>query len=145
MKGRDTLEFTVPEGTFELYPAIEDGGQCFVYSIDGEDVSAISKDAESFTKIMERRPRNYELERMQWEMQANMRRMLEGQASELSKLVERRLAAERALASAPSAPSGAGKESASAVDGKSSDQPSPKAPAGDSGAAGDSDGRPDTK
>lgn len=141
--GRDLVEFhTMNDEQLDLFVSTE-GGSVFIYTVDGQDVSHVSEDAESFTKIMERKPRNHELERMQYEMQANMRRMMESQADELQRIVDRRLAAERAVVEAAGSASGAGKEPAPAVKGGTSDKQPPASVEGDKGGAGE--GKPEPK
>ncbi|AXH75493.1 MAG: hypothetical protein [Microviridae sp.] len=79
--GRDTVEF-YSRGSFTL---VADGA-CWVYTADGDDISAVVDAPVSFTKIATRRSRNPELERIAFEMSRNMNRRLEQQADELSKL-----------------------------------------------------------
>lgn len=80
--GRDTIEFW-SRGAFSL---ITDDGSIWVYTADGDDHSSVVDAPVKFTKIAERRRRSPELERIAFEMQANMNRRLEHQANELAKL-----------------------------------------------------------
>lgn len=98
--GRDTIEF-VTEGKVGL---LADGADCWLYTADGDDVSSIVEAPVSFTRVMQRRQRNPELERIAAEMRFNTERRLEKQADELAALFERRLAAISAQSPAPAAP-----------------------------------------
>ena len=117
--GRDVIEFFAV-GEFSIGC---EGGDCWCYSIDGEDLSFSIPDAVSFTKVVERRPRNPEFELMRYEMQRNMQRMMDKQRDELGRILsQQRAAAEARAAKSPGAGDGkpAGKK------------PEPKsAPAGD--------------
>lgn len=108
VKGRDTIEFYARRGVeFAILP---EGSGVFFHSIDGADVSYINPAPVSFTKIVERKARNREAELIQWQAQANLRRMMEAQESELRAIIATRLEAERALAeSARNASGGGGK------------------------------------
>lgn len=101
-KGRDTIEF-VTEGKVGL---LADGADCWIFTADGDDVSSIIEAPVSFTRVMQRRQRNPELERIAAEMRFNTERRLEKQADELAALFERRLAAVQAQPKAE-APAGA--------------------------------------
>lgn len=83
--GRDVIEFSA-DGSFEVTVS---GGECFFYTVEGDDWSVEPVDDRTFTKIVERRTRNPELEHMMYVQQMNMERRLEEQAAEL----ERRFAA----------------------------------------------------
>lgn len=98
VEGRDVIEFETHGGTFSV--VVEDG-DCWVYTIDGEDLSFSIPEAVTFTKLMERRARNPELEMMQYAMKANMRAMMEHQTRELELLLDRREAARKAPAEKP--------------------------------------------
>lgn len=131
VKGRDLIEFYAPgEEAFDL---MCEGASIYVYTVDGIDVSAKSDGSESFVRIIERKPRNHEAELMAYRMQENMQRMLNAQASELERVIERRLAAERALAAPKGAAAGAGKKPAQDGNGK---QPDPKPSKADGGSEG---------
>lgn len=57
--------------------------EAWVYTSDGQRTSFALPDAETFTKIAQRRARNPELEWMQYQMMQNIERRLEQQAEEL--------------------------------------------------------------
>lgn len=141
--GRDLVEFfTAAELQTDIYVETEnEGGMIFVYTVDGIDVSAKSDGSESFVRIIERKPRNHEAELMAYRMQENMQRMLNAQASELERVIERRLAAQRALAAPEGAAPGAGKKSASDGNGKQPDTKPAKADGGSEGKP--AEGKPD--
>lgn len=108
VKGRDTLEF----GTIGPYSITLQTGECSIYTADGTDISQTVVAPVIFTKIMERRRRNPELEYIAATMQRNMERRLEQQAVELENLFARRAADAAALAAAPRVPDGVGSEPA---------------------------------
>lgn len=119
--GRDILDF----GCYGEFALTAEGGDCWVYTVDGEDFSFVIPDAVVLTKIVERRARNPELELMQHMMNRNMEMRMEQQRAELERRYEQ-LAARAAI--------GAGKPAdAGAPAGSGSQQE----PAGDSGGAGD--------
>lgn len=128
VKGRDTIEFSSPGG--EEFALLCEGASCYVHSNDGQAVHNVAPDAVSFTKIIERKPRNHDYEVMQFEMRRNMTRMMEQQAGELERIVARRLAAERALTPPQGTPAGDRGEPAPAGDGAA---PGAAAPAADGG------------
>lgn len=99
VRGRDTVEF-VTDGKVGL---MADGADCWIYTADGDDVSSVIPDAQSFTRIMERRQRNPELERIAAEMRFNTERRLEKQADELSALFAKRMASVEAQLAASAA------------------------------------------
>lgn len=121
VKGRDKVEFYAPGQ--EQFHLMAEGCAVFLYTVDGIDISAVSDGSESFVRIIERKPRNRELELMQYEMRANMQRMLDKQAGEYARLIESRLPPRAAQSAAEGAASGAGKEPASDDAGK---QPVPQ-------------------
>lgn len=91
VEGRDRIEFGV-DGAFDLY--IE-GGECAFYTVDGSDWSVEKVDHRSFTRIMERRVRNPELEKLMHLQQVNLERRLAQQERDFEKRLERRLNVER--------------------------------------------------
>lgn len=101
--GRDVIEFA----SYGEFSITVDGSDVWVHTIDGEDISFAIPDAVVFTRIVERRQRNPELEMMNYMMNANFQRLLEGQRDELEVLWDRREAAIRAEAE-KRAPAGAG-------------------------------------
>ena len=103
VEGRDTLEFA-SGGEFSI---ISDG-DCWLYTVDGEDFSFSIPDAVVLTKLVERRARNPELELMQHMMNRNIQARMDQQREELEQLWNRR---EAALRAAPlvAAPAGADK------------------------------------
>lgn len=108
VEGRDTLEFHTT-GTC----GISADGDCYVFTADGDDVSSVVEAPVIFTKIMERRPRNYEMERMQYEMRANQRRLMEAQSEQLERLIAGRVATLEAELAAARVSRGTGSESES--------------------------------
>lgn len=131
VKGRDKVEFYAP-GQEDFHLMVE-GCSVFLYTVDGIDISAVSDGSESFVRIIERKPRNRELELMQYEMRANMQRMLDKQAGEYARLIESRLPPRAAQPTAEGGASGSGKEPASDDDGKQPVQQPPKAVGGSGG------------
>lgn len=133
VSGRDVVEF-YNHGEFAV---TADGADVWLYTIDGEDVSFSIPEAETFTKLVERRTRNPEVEMMQYMMKANMQAMLDAQRDEMARLLDQRDQAARAAAAQP-APSGdggaAGAKSEPAKPAGSDDQPDP-ADAGNGAAA----------
>lgn len=119
VRGRDTIEFH----TTGKVSVLSDGADCFVYTADGDDISSTIEAPVIFTKIMERRPRNLELERIAHEMQANMLRNQAAQAAELEALYERRFQAREAQLAADAAARSAALEPAPNGDGEPSDPP----------------------
>lgn len=91
--GRDVVEF-VAEGAFALY-ASED---VWIYTADGKDWSVAPVDDTTFTRIVERRERNPQLEYMMAIANQNMERRLAEQARSYDALLAARDArAERRL------------------------------------------------
>lgn len=70
--GRDRLEFEV-NGAFEL--AVEGGGIQF-YTVDGADWSVEKTDHATFTRVVERRVRNPEVDYMMYMMNVNLEKRL---------------------------------------------------------------------
>ena len=99
--GRDVIEFRA-YGEFAL---ICEGPEVWIYTIDGEDVSYKNDAAETFTKIWDRRPRNPELELIQYQMHRNQERMFNEMRGEFAALhaTNQRLAAAVAAQSASEA------------------------------------------
>lgn len=107
--GREALEFMTPGGSAAI---MAEGADVWFLTVDGDDISFISADPTSFTKLVERKARNPEVEMMNALMQQNMKTMLETQANEFARLLDRRDAASRS-ASALSSPEGAAASRAS--------------------------------
>lgn len=118
VKGRDTIEF-VSSGKFSLSV---DGNACSVYTVDGSNIAHTVEAPVSFTRIVERRRRNPELELIAAQMAANMNRILEQQSAEREAEYRRR---ERLRDEASKA-----REAASAAKSVSSDDGKEPAPAG---------------
>lgn len=100
--GRDTVEF-MTDGRVSI---LTDTDDTFIYTADGEQVHQIVEAPESFTRIMEKRARNPELERIAALMNQNMSMRLQAQAAEYEGILERRFAAREALLKAEGAASG---------------------------------------
>lgn len=114
VKGRDRLEFEV-KGSFALYVDEDD---VFVYSFDSDAVHSVVEAPESFTRPMQRRHRNPELEAMMRQMQHNFTRQIEKQAAHYADIFSRSSAAAAALAPAPAVRGTDGAQPASDGDGK---------------------------
>lgn len=112
VEGRDLIEFTAKAG-FDL---MVDGGECSFYTADGQDWSIADVGEETFTKIVERRQRNPELELMMAMAQRNMEERLATQGQELERRFQAALdrandsavAAIEALKQPPATPDGGG-------------------------------------
>lgn len=120
--GRDVIEFAA-YGEFSI---IAEGGDVWFYTIDGEVTSFTIPDAVILTKIIERRPRNPELELMNYHMKQNMERRLAAQRAELEELWNKRDTAARAAAA---------KSAVAGNDGGAVKEPAPK-PASDKPSGG---------
>ena len=72
VEGRETVLFTI-EGPTEVWPTCD--GQVWWWTVELEDAAVVS-DAETYTKIAERRARNPELERVARKMQENADRRM---------------------------------------------------------------------
>lgn len=92
VRGRDVVEFAA-YGEFSITVS---GCDCWMYTIDGEDLSFSIPDAVIFTRIVERRARNPELEMMQHMMNRNLELRMAAQRDELEQLWNRRDAAAKA-------------------------------------------------
>jgi hypothetical protein len=104
VRGRDTIESS-SDGKFSL--AVQ-AGDCWVYSVDGDDISTTIIDPIIFTRVVERRRRSPELVEMELSMMANVNKRMEQMQRELSRgvllrerAVEAQLAAARRLATDP--------------------------------------------
>lgn len=129
--GRDTVEFATP-GAFSL---TADGGEVWFDTVDGEDYSFAIPDAVVLTKIVNRRPRNPELERMQFLMNQNIEMRMEAQRRELEQLFSARSAAAPAPAKQPAgAPAGGADKPESEPAAGAAGKPS-KPPAADAASA----------
>jgi len=89
VEGRDQVEFVV-EGEFSL---LADEPGVMIYTADSDDISTVNEAAVSFTKVMQRRPRNHDLEIIAAEMAYNMQRRLDAQAEQLERNFAARMAA----------------------------------------------------
>jgi len=98
--GRDVIELRA-DGEFSV---TVQGADCWMYTIDGEDLSFSIPDAVTLTKLIERRARNPELELMQHMLNQNIERRLNAQRDELDQLWNRREAARAAAAVVTPAP-----------------------------------------
>lgn len=85
VSGRDVIEFSV-DGAFDITA----DQVCDFYTVDGTDWSVAAVDDRSFTRIVERRRRNPELEYMMRAMQMNVERRLEQTKWELQEQYDRR-------------------------------------------------------
>lgn len=96
--GRDVIEFQASSGDFSL---MVDGGECWFLTVDGEDMSFAIPDAEILTKIVDRRPRNHDLELMNYLMNQNMERRYAAMREDMEREWARREAAGKASAAQP--------------------------------------------
>lgn len=104
VEGLDVIEF----GSFGPFQLAVGAGEVMLNTVDGIDVSRRVIGAQPFTKIVERRRRDPQMEYMFQKMQENMQFNLARQAAEYDALFTRRTAALEAQLAATSAPSGAG-------------------------------------
>lgn len=127
VEGRDTLEWHAAGGGFSL---MVEGGSCNVYTVDGDDPSYRNLTPTIFTKIVERRPRNPEFERMAAMMQLNVERRLLQQKQELHALFTRvpdpRRMEPPPPSDAPPAGEAPAQDPAPVDDGESGDPPPPR-------------------
>lgn len=90
--GRDVVEFS-PSGPFTLHADVpgRDGeaGEVYVLTADGDDVSITLEAPVSFTKLVERRRRSPELERMVQLMNRNMEERIAQATRELERRYSR--------------------------------------------------------
>lgn len=100
--GRDVLEFFA-EGEFSV---TVDGGSCWLFTVDGEDISFEPSLAPTLTKIADRRPRNPEFELMQYHANRNLELRLAQMRRELDAEWSRRIAPAAAGAVEPQPASG---------------------------------------
>lgn len=84
--GRDRVEFSV-DGPFDL---TADGGEVRFYTVDGADFTMEKVDHDSFTRIVQRRERNPEMERMMYLMHQNTEKRIATTIHELEASYERR-------------------------------------------------------
>lgn len=103
--GRDVVEFQCQGDAFSI--VVEDADAWF-YTIDGERMAVSLPDAVKFTKLIERRQRNPEVELMRYHMEATMKGMMEHQQRELDRRIDRLAAASAAPAAKPVAKGDAG-------------------------------------
>lgn len=81
VKGRETLE-TFVDANFEL---VGEGGTCYLYTADGDDVSSVVLDPVIFTRIAERRARNPEIEAIERRMYLNQQARLDQQMADMER------------------------------------------------------------
>lgn len=94
VEGRDALEFSA-NGPFDLLVM---GGTAAVYTADGDDWSVSEVDGETFTRIVERKVRNPELELMMYQAQQNAEARFAAQSEELERRLTARYSAMAATA-----------------------------------------------
>lgn len=87
--GLETVEFNV-SGSFKIY-AEKGSGIVHYQSADLEPTHHEIPDPEIFTKLMQRRHRNPELEEMMFKMQMNIERRMSQQADEMEAFYTRKL------------------------------------------------------
>lgn len=81
VRGRETIE-TFVDGPFEV---LAEGGGCYVYTADGDDISSVVLDPVIFTRIAERRARNPEIEAIERRMFLNQERRLAQQMEDMER------------------------------------------------------------
>ena len=96
--GRDVIELWAGHDEFAI---VVDGGECWFQSVDGEDFSFSIPDAETITRIVTRRPRNHELELMNYTMQQNMERRYAQMREDMEREWARRAEAPASAAAQP--------------------------------------------
>ena len=131
VEGRDTLEFS-SSGAFQL---TVEGSDCMIYTADGDDISMQAVDDVSFTKIVERRRRNPELEAIAATMSRNLERRMEQQAHEFATLFARRAEALAPVPAPPGVPPGPGGQPGQAAGPGPSGAPAAPASPGHTGSA----------
>lgn len=89
VKGRETIE-TFVDGQVELLAV---GGNCYVYTADGDDVSSVVLEPVIFTRIAERKARNPELEAIERRMYLNQEKRLQQQMADMDRRYGRLLSA----------------------------------------------------
>lgn len=107
VKGRDVIEF-MAQGEFSV---IAEGGDLWLHTIDGENMTFSIPDAVILTNIVERRPRNHEQELMNYLMNQNIERRYAQMREDLDREWARREAASKPAAEKPAA-AGDGKPAA---------------------------------
>lgn len=88
VEGRDTIEFSA-DGSFEISC---DTSDVYFYTAEGDDWSVEPVDGRTFTRIVERRSRNPEMEMMMHMAMRNMEQRLDAQAAELERRFALRVA-----------------------------------------------------
>lgn len=117
--GRDTLDFFV-EGAFAI---LTDADDTFIYTAESERVHHVADAPESFVRVMEKRQRNPELERMMHMVQMNVNARLDAQKEEMDAVYARRERALQEQLEAARLSGGAGSEQGSADEAGSPDEP----------------------
>ena len=85
VEGFEVVEFSTEAAEAQLVPTSE--GEVWFFTNDGDQIAVDrSMEAESFTKVMQRRVRNPQLEAIEWKMRQNMERRFAQQAAELEAL-----------------------------------------------------------
>lgn len=131
VEGRETVEFSAP-GEFRL----QADDPVMILTADGDDISFQPSTAPSFTRIVERRVRNPDLELMMAKAHANMERRFAEQLGEFQRRLERGM---RPSTPQPQATADAGSvaaKPASAGDADASDPPAAGTGGGSEGDAG---------
>lgn len=81
VRGRDTIE-TFVDANFEV---LSEGGGCYVYTADGDDVHSVVLEPVIFTRIAERKARNPEIEAIERRMYLNQQRRLDQQLADMER------------------------------------------------------------
>lgn len=131
VSGRDVIEFSV-DTKFDL---IVMGGECAVYTADGQEWAVKSVDNQTFTRIVERRQRNPELELMMLQATRNMEKRAALQMEEMERRLKARINAPYDNAGTVAIASGTTSASATTpvVGGASDESPAPTAVASGAG------------
>lgn len=132
VRGRDKIE-TYVDGAFEV---LSEGGVCYIYTADGDDISSVVLEPVIFTRIAERRARNPELEAIERRMFLNQQKRLDAQMAEF----DRRLKAEREYYVGRDAQQGVRNRDASEGAASGSGDVAKAAASGDAGGGGKSEG-----
>lgn len=140
VEGRETVTF-IADGPVAVFP--DCAGEVWWWTPEMETTSVLMPDAEVFTKIAERKPRNVELERMMAIANANAERRMSQLMREVNGVVGELRAENKALKAAKVKADG--EDPAAVVSGASGAEPKPDAgvgrqkpaPKGDDGGGGD--------
>lgn len=136
--GRDVVEWS-QDGPFELMVT---EANVMVYTADGQDWSVEPVDDATYTRVIERKARNIELERMVQASMINIEQRSAQMAAENERRLEAAISAANARADAAVAEAKAKPADAGAGDGGKTSEPAKTVAGGGSSDAGDGDAKP---